>query len=480
MITEGEGQIDQHVLTGESQPAEKKSGDEVFAATLLLSGRVFIKVNTTGDATLAAKIGDVLNQTESYKDNLTTRGRKIADRFLPLTIGLSAITVPILGPSAALAVMWSELGGIMAPLGSVSVMNYLQILSRHNILVKDGRVFELIRDVDTVVFDKTGTLTLEQPTVGKIHTFGDFSEEAVLRYAAIAEHRQPHPVAKAILAKAAEAALDLPIPDEANYDLGYGISVSLAGETIQVGSARYLQQQQIVIADDAQDLQTAADAEGHSLIYVAVNQQLAGVLALEPTIRPEAQAVIADLKQRGITLYVISGDHAGPTKNLAESLGIDHYFADVLPERKADYVKCLKDEGKFVCFVGDGINDAIALKTAQVSVSLQGASSAATDTAQVVFMDGTLKKLPELLAIADDFEKTMQKNLAISVVPGIFSIAGVYLLHFSIAASMGIFYVGCFAGLGNILWPLVKYQETLALSDQSAETVPPTSLEKPD
>ncbi len=466
-IMRGEGQVDQHVLTGESQPAEKKLDEEVFAATLLLSGQLFIRVNTTGDATLAAKIGDVLNQTENYKDNLTARGRKIADRFLPLTAGLSVATLPILGPSAAIAMMWSELGGIMAPLGSLTVLNYLQILSRHNILVKDGRVFELIRDVDTVVFDKTGTLTLEQPTVGAIHTLGAHSVEAVLRYAAIAEYRQPHPIAKAILAKAAEAALDLPTPDEANYDMGYGIKVRVGGETIQVGSARYLQQEQIVIPDAMQDVQTAAGEQGHTLIYVAVDQQLAGILALEPTIRPEAEEVIGYLQQRGITLYIISGDHSGPTQSLAKRLGIDHFFADVLPERKADYVKQLKDEGRFVCFVGDGINDAIALKTAQVSISLKGASSAATDTAQVVFMDSTLKKLPRLLMLADDFESTMKTNLAISFVPGIVVIAGVYVLHFGIALSMAIFYIGCFMGLGNILWPLVKHQETLALPDQT-------------
>lgn len=466
-IVRGEGQVDQHMLTGESQPAEKKLDETVFAATLLLSGQIVVRVNTTGDETVASKIGEVLNQTENYKDNLTARGRKVADRFLPVTACLSAITLPILGPNAAIAMMWSELGGIMAPLGSLTVLNYLQILSRHNILVKDGRVFELIRDVDTVVFDKTGTLTLEQPTVSVIHPIGDFSTEAVLSYAAIAEYRQPHPVAKAILAKATEAGLTVMAPDEAHYDMGYGIRVRLADETIQVGSARYLQQEKILIPDEVQTLQTAADVEGHTLIYVAVNQTMAGVLALEPTIRPEAEEVINYLKQRGMTLYVISGDHVGPTQNLAKRLGIDHFFADVLPERKADYVKRLKDEGRFVCFIGDGINDAIALKTAQVSVSLKGASSAATDTAQVVFMDSTLKKLPRLLMLADDFEGTMKTNLAVSFVPGVLIIAGIYVLHFGIALSMAVFYIGCFVGLGNILWPLVKHHDPLALPDQS-------------
>jgi Cu2+-exporting ATPase len=463
IIGEGEGLVDQHVLTGESQPVEIKPGEKVFASTLLLSGHLLVTVQTTGDATLTAKIGEVLNQTESYKENLIERGRKIADRFFPVTLGLSALTWPILGSTPALAVMMSSLGGLMAPLGSLSIMNYLQILSRHNILIKDGRVFELLRSVDTVVFDKTGTLTLEQPTVSSVQVFGDYSEADVLRYAAIAEYRQSHPVAKAILAKAADEQLVVPVPDEANYSLGYGIQVHCDNNIIQVGSARFLQQEAITIPDAALALQEEADAQGNTLIYVAVNQVLAGILVLQPTVRPEAVEVIEFFRQRDIELYIISGDHSGPTRRLAQSLGVEHYFSDVLPENKADYVNQLREQGRFVCFVGDGINDAIALKAAQVSLSLRGASSAATDTAQVVMMDGTLQKVPKLFHLADEFEQTMQKNMFISFAPGIFNIAGVYLLHFGVAASFIISYIGFIAGLGNIIWPLVKHQEALRL-----------------
>ncbi len=476
IIGDGVGQVDQHVLTGESQPAEKKPGEEVFASTSLLSGHLVVTMQKTGDATLAAKIGEVLNQTENYKEKLTTRGRRIADRFLPVTMGLSAVTYPLLGADAALAVVMSGLGGLMAPLGTLTLMNYLQILSRQNILVKDGRVFELLRSVDTVVFDKTGTLTLEQPTVTHIQPYGDYSAADVLRYAAIAEYRQPHPVAKAILEKAAAEQLVLPTPDEASYNLGYGIQVQCGDDIIQVGSARFLQQESVVLPDTLRVLQEEADTQGNTLIYVAVNQALAGVVVLQPTIRPEAEEVIEFLRQRDIELYIISGDHVGPTRRLAQSLGITHYFADVLPENKADYVSQLKEQGRFVCFVGDGINDTIALKTSQVSLSLRGASSAATDTAQVVMMDGTLQQIPRLFCLADDFEQTMRKNMFISFVPGIFVISGVYLLHFGVLTSLAVWYLGCFAGLGNVLWPLIKHQEALRLQvsteESASESVP--------
>jgi Cu2+-exporting ATPase len=201
---------------------------------------------------------------------------------------------------------------------------------------------------------------------------------------------------------------------------------------------------------------------------VGVDNQLAGILEMHPTIRLETVEVIQAMKQRGMTLYIISGDHESPTRRMAETLGIDYYFAEVLPENKADLVKQLREENRFVCFVGDGINDTIALKSAQVSISLKGASSAATDTAQIIFMDGTLNHLESLFQFADEFEETMQRNLAISIVPGIIIIGGVYLLHFGIAAGMGVSYLGAFAGLGNVLWPLVKHQEpALALPNEN-------------
>jgi Cu2+-exporting ATPase len=416
-------------------------------------------VTTAGNATLAAQIGEVLNQTQSYKDTLITRGRQVADRFVPVVFGLTAVTFPLLGAKSALAVTWSALGETMAGSGPLSLLSYLQILSQHSILVKDGRVFESLRQVDTIVFDKTGTLTLEQPTVGQIHALSGFTAETVLRYAAAAEYRQPHPVARAILAKAQDAGLELPEIDEASYDVGYGITVEVDGFSVRVGSARFLQREGIEFPAAVEAIQQEAEAESHSLIYVGLGSQLAGILEMQPTLRPEVPQVVQFLQQRGIQLYIISGDHEAPTRKMAERLGIEHYFAETLPENKAARVQELRDAGRFVCFIGDGINDAIALKAAQVSISLKGASTAATDTAQIIFMDSTLKRLPHLFQLADEFEGTMRRNLALSIVPGSITIGGVYLLHFGVAASMGIFYVGAVAALGNTLWPLVKHQQ---------------------
>ncbi len=455
----GAGQVDQHLLTGESQPVERGPGEAVLAATLLLAGRLVVRVDTAGKDTVAARIGQVLEESRDYKYMLVSRGRAIADRWLPVTAGLAAMTLPLLGPRAAIAVLWADLGLPMGALGPLSVLSYLQLLSRRSILVKDGRVFELLRDVDTVVFDKTGTLTLEQPTVGRIHAFGDHDEDGVLRAAATAEYRQPHPIARAILAAAAARGLALPDLEAAGYSVGYGIAVQVAGRDIRVGSARFLEREGIALPEALAPTRAPADRDSHSLVHVAIDGQLAGVIELLPTVRPEAAAVIAALKQRGLDLYILSGDHAAPTRRMAERLGIAHYFAETLPEHKADRVKALRKAGRSVCFIGDGINDAIALKSAQVSISLKGASTAATDTAQIIFMDGTLAPLPELLGLADAYERTMRTNLVASFAPGVVTITGVYLLHFGVGAAMAIAYLGMLAGLGNTLLPLTRYQE---------------------
>lgn len=459
LIQQGLASIDQKTLTGESEPVEKSVEDEVFASTLLLSGRIYIRVKTSGEATVAAKINHVLNYTQSYKDTIITRGRKISDGFIPVTFGLSAITLPLQGVNAATAMLFSGTGGTMSILGPISVLIYSQILARQGILIKDGRSLEMLRQVNTIVFDKTGTLTLEQPTVARIHHFGQYSADEVLRYAAAAEYRQPHPIAKAILAKAEAMQLELPALDEASYEVGYGIKVVIEGRVVRVGSARFLQREGIQCSVQNTSGQSLVNTD-NSLIYIGIDDGLAGILEMQPTIRPEAYEVVTALKDRGFKLVIISGDHQAPTENIAKLLGIEHYFAEVLPEDKASLVNDMKDAGDFVCFIGDGINDTIALKSAQLSISLKGASTAATESAQIIFMDGTLKHMEQLFLFMDEFEETMNKNLVSSVLPGLISIGGIYFLHFGVLAAMGLTYIGCFLGLFNSISPLLKHQNS--------------------
>jgi len=378
--------------------------------------------------------------------------------MVPMRFMLIAISLPLLGVTGGLAVLGARFGSQMRITGPLGMLNFLQIASHNGILVKDGRSLELLSKVDTVVFDKTGTLTEEQPSVGTIFTCNGYHREDVLANAATAESRQTHPIALAILAEAKKHKLDLAKTSDVQYEVGYGIQVSLAERLIQVGSNRFMQMEGITIPPEIQSSEHQAHKLGYSIVYVAIERQLAGAIELRPTVRPEAKEIVQYLKQRQINTYIISGDHEKPTQILAEQLGIEHYFAETLPENKAALVEQLQSEGKFVCFVGDGINDSIALKKADVSISLSGASTIATDTAQIILMDKTLNQLTYAFGIADDWETNMRGAFLYSMIPQTITVLGAYFLGFGIISSLALNLIGLSMGVRNAMLPLYQHQ----------------------
>jgi len=455
-VMEGVATIDQQSLTGESQPVEKEYGSSVFATTLVLSGRVVIQAEHTGSDTNAAKIGQVLEQTQDFKENLRLRGKKVADSFIAPTLLASGLTLPFLGPSSAMAVLWSGFGFDMKLYGPISVLNFLHIMAKNGILIKDGRSLETLQKLDTVIFDKTGTLTVEQPELGGIYPLPAYDEETLLTYAAAAEHRQGHPIAKAILNAAQQRGLPLPSIENAAYQVGYGIKVKLNDKLIQVGSLRFMQQNDIHVPTEISVVQSQAHTTGSSLVYVAVDDQLAGVLRLDPSVRPEAKRVVEYLQDEGIEVLILSGDNKEPTRRLAHELGVDGYYAETLPTQKAELIAKLRSEGKHVGYVGDGVNDAIALKGANVSISLSGASNVATDTAQVILMDGDLARIESLFEISKAFEKNMQANYRNSMIPGVITLSGVFFLHMGLIGALTIYFTSEVLSLMNCMMPLIK------------------------
>lgn len=454
VIVTGNASIDQHALTGESQPAEKGVGEEVLAATIVLAGKIFVRVVKTGNETVAAKIGEILNNSADFELAALSRSDRIIDDSLLPTLALSVVAIPVAGLGGFMGVLLASFGYNLRILSPISMLNFLQIAADKGILIKDGQIFEELSTVDTFVFDKTGTLTLEQPTVAKVHTFGKVSADDVLALAAAAENRQSHPIAKAILVAAAERNLTPPAIEEATYELGYGIKVGINGDTIRVGSDRFMRMEAVVLPTAMKALQKSAHAQGYSLVIVAQNNRPIGAIELRPTIRPEAGMIVKDLKQRGMHTVIISGDQEEPTRKLATELGIDTFFANTLPQNKALHVEQLQSLGKKVCFVGDGINDAIALRKADVSISLRGATTAATDTAQIIFMNANLAHLPDLLDLGQRFEKNMDMNLAWSIIPGVVMIGGIFIFHASFLSVIGLMNAGLAVGVANAMLPL--------------------------
>jgi len=456
VVHDGTATVDQHVLTGEAQPAEKAAGDPVFAATVLLAGRIVLQVNKTGAETAAAQIRDLLANTIDFRSAIQARWQDVADRTVVPTVVLTALAWALLGPGGALAVLCSNYVAVMKIASPLGMLNFLQRAAQSGILVKDGRTLETAGTVDTVVFDKTGTLTMPQPRVGNVHAFADTCASDVLRYAAAAEANQSHPIAQAILEEARRRGLALPAIEQARYDVGYGIEATIEGRVVRVGSARFMAMEGIGIPTEFQAALDEAQVRGASVVYVAAGRQAAGALELQPSLRPEAREVIAGLKRSGLELYIISGDQTAPTEALAADVGIDKYFAEVLPQDKSILVERLQERGRHVCFVGDGINDAIALKAASVSVSLRGASSLATNTAQIVLMDESLRRLTHLFELARDYESNLRTLLMTTFIPGMASMAGVFFLGTRAAAALALFNLSMIAGLLNAVWPALQ------------------------
>ncbi len=429
-IVRGAATLDQHRLTGESRPIDKGVGDAVLAGTLVLGGRINVQVEQTGAATLAGRIAAVLDRTVERQQV------RIADMFAPLErtrlpmLGGSLLAWLVGGPTAAGAALGCNYLFSLIPLRLLTLLNGLNRGARQGLLIKDGRALERLAKADTVLFDKTGTLTLEQPRVVAVHGCADLAEDAVLRLAAAAEQRQSHPIARAILTAAAERGLELPVIVSAHCELGLGLRVELAGQAVRIGSARFLAAAGLALPPALEAVQVSADTHGHTLVFVALDALVAGAIELASSVRPEAAWVIGWLQGQGLALYLVSGDQEAPTRALAETLGVTGYFADALPQQKADQVRALQAAGRRVCFIGDGINDAVALREAAVSVSLRGATTVATDAAQVVLMDGDLTQLPRLWELAWAYDASITRNTRLAEQFSLLAIGGVLLLPF--------------------------------------------------
>lgn len=436
-IVEGYAGIDQQSLTGESMLAEKGPGDHVFANTILVNGRILVQVEKSGSDTTANQIADILCHSIDYKSQNQLKGERWANLLTKPMFYSSLVLLPIAGPVSTSVFINSHIGMRIRILAPMTTLKHISIASKKGLLVKDGRALEKFLEIDTILFDKTGTLTHAAPEVAEIVSSGGYTTEEVLRYAAMAEQKLAHPIARAILNKAQELNVSFPNIDDSCYAIGYGIKVDCAGETIQAGSLRYFEVEGIAIAEQWLLLQDKDQYAGTSFIFLAVDQNIIGALQIRPRIRPDMAEVIATLRGQGIRyMAIVSGDREAPTQLLAEQLGMDGAFANVLPQQKAEIVAQLQAEGKKVCFVGDGINDSIALKQADVSISLAGADTIAKDMAEIVLMDGDISSISDLHDISTELDKQLARSLQLSIAPGAINLLGAFLLHFNTLASL--------------------------------------------
>ncbi len=465
-IVAGEGLIDQHLLTGESQPVEKKVSDPVLTSTLLISGSLHIVVEKQGSETITGQIAKTLEHAASFKHKVQSRGEYLVEQGAFYTLLASGLTLPFLGLNKAVAISYSGFGYQMRMAAPLMVLNYLRIASRNGILVKDGQALDTLHSVDTVIFDKTGTLTEETPQVEQLIACHGFTEQQLLHYAASAEQRQKHPVAQAITNYVQQQEMELLVLEHSEYVIGHGLLATLLDTAkqqnirVKVGSQRFIQSANIEVPDNIVHMQHEAGAKGHSVVYVASEQgQLIGAIELRPALRSQAKDAIAALHKLGIKVYIISGDQEKPTRHLAQSLGIDAYFSETLPQDKAKHVEELQAQGRKVCFVGDGINDSVALQKADVSVSLHGAATIAQDTADIVLMTPNLSHIPYLIRMSKELDTRMTLSEQLNMGSGAVCVSGVFLLGMGTSGAIFLYSAGLLTNLGNALLPLFIHPE---------------------
>jgi heavy metal translocating P-type ATPase len=412
-ILGGEALVNQQTMTGESLPVERTTGDTVFAGTTIENGELEIRVDRVGLDTAVGRIVAIVETAAAEKSDIQLYAERLAERDVRRTLGLAGLGAAVSRSlDAGIAILVADYG-MAARVGiPTAIVTSMKRASRQGILVKGPRALEALARVNTVVFDKTGTLTSGTPRIVRIVAYRHGpSEDELLRLAAAAERGFRHPVARAITAAAAARRLEPPAVTTTHASTGFGLDVEVEGRRILVGSRRFMEAQRIALTP-AQDDETAAHAVGAAPTYVAIDGRLAGVLILQDSLRSEARDAVLALRAREMrNVIMLSGDHPEPTRVIAESLGVRHHYAEMLPEDKAALIRSLKAEGRVVAMVGDGANDALALNEADVGMAVPGGADLAVEAADVVILRGGLDRVVLALDLAREAIVAIRRTL---------------------------------------------------------------------
>jgi Cu2+-exporting ATPase len=426
-VWEGEAVIDQQQLTGESLPIVAREGTLVYASTLVRSGRIRLTCERVGQQTRAAASIELLQKAPVHDTRMANYAANLADRLILPSLGLaSLIFLTTRDAARAAAILTLDfVTGIRVSLPT-AFLGALNHTTRHGILVRSGRTLELLADIDTIVFDKTGTLTAGEVRVMGVETIpGRLSPERVLQLAASAEQRISHPVALAIADYAGQQAIAILPRGDWDYQLGLGMRAEIDGNQVLVGSEKFLRQQGVNLDELGGDLGDSL-AAWVSRNYVACNGEFQGVIQYTDPLRPDSSWLIDRLQQDyGMTVHLLTGDNQQRAKEVAQALNIplSQVHAEAFPEQKAKIVRELHRSGHTVAFVGDGLNDSVALAYADVSISFEKGSEVARETADVVLMNNDLSSVLSAIAIAQETKALIEQNIFLVVAPNLVALA---------------------------------------------------------
>ncbi len=387
-VVRGEAMVDQSTITGEPLPVEKQVLATVFAGTVVTEGELFVKVRVIGSQTKVQNILSMIDSSQQYKVSSQIRSEKLADQLVKynflLALGTFLVTRNITKTLATLMVDYSCAMKLAAP---IAILSAMREAAQNGILVKGGKFLEDAANADTVVFDKTGTLTAATPRLSRIIPFQGLSENDVLRVAACLEEHFAHPVAKAIVQASNEKRLRHP-EDHAKveYVIAHGIATTLNGKKLLIGSKHFIfEDEKVKVPAGIEKIQKEALERGESLLYLAEKGRLLGILAITDPVRENAREIIDTLHRSGIVnCTMITGDDEGAARTAASRTGIDHYISRALPEDKVAYISKQKKSGHKVIMIGDGINDAPALATADAGIAMGDSAAITGETADIV------------------------------------------------------------------------------------------------
>ncbi|MEB3312190.1 MAG: heavy metal translocating P-type ATPase [Snowella sp.] len=420
IVLSGEATIDQQQLTGESMPIVAQTGTYVYAATLLRSGQIRLTCERVGSQTRAAASIELLAKAPVYDTRIANYAGKLADKLIIPSIILAVIVfASTQDPTRAASILTLDfVTGIRVSMPT-AFLGALNHTTRHGVLVRSGRTLELLAEIDTVVFDKTGTLTEGNIAVTEvISVHSDISPQRILQLAASAEQRITHPVAEAIVAHAQAEGIEILPRQGWDYQVGAGMKAMIDNGQVLVGSATFLQEQGV---RDWVETNTARTVN-QSSVYVADAEKLLGIISYTDPLRAESAELIEALQSRyGTAVHVLTEDSRQRAYQVAERLNISLHrvHAEAFPEDKAKIVRDLRRSGQVVAFVGDGLNDSVALAYADVSISFADGSDIARETADVVLMNNHLTSILEAIAIAKETQALIEQNTLLVVAPNV-------------------------------------------------------------
>jgi manganese/zinc-transporting P-type ATPase C len=415
-IVRGEAMVNQQTMTGEALPVECLEGDRVFTATTLEHGEIEIRAEQLGRDTAVGRIVHAIEVAASEKPDIQLFAERLADREVWRTLTLAGLGGAFSWSfDAALAILVADYGTAARVAIPTAILTSLRRAAGEGILVKGPRTLERLARVDTIVFDKTGTLTSGTLHVTRIVSYErSLAEDELIRLTAAAEQGFTHPVARAIGRLARERRVVIPAVTATESVLGLGIDVRVEGRRVLIGSRRFMEQQRVRL-DRAREDEVAAHAVGASPIFVAVDDRLAGMLELQDRLRDDAPEAVRALRARRMrNVIMLSGDHPEPTHVIAETLGLRHHYAELLPEDKARLVRELKAEGRVVAMVGDGVNDALALHAADVGMAVPGGAAIAAEAADIVLLSGGLDRVVRALDLSRESIIAVRQTLGVA------------------------------------------------------------------